>query len=60
MECPYCLNELCDHDYFGRGIPGTRDFKKIGDIYKYANEDCSMFDQHFHTRNGDLREGYPC
>lgn len=62
MECPYCEEELNDHDYYGRGIPGRSDFQKVGDIYKCENEECEAYQQTFYTRgnNDELHEGYPC
>lgn len=61
MNCPHCEQEMNYQDYYGLGIPGRNDFKKIGDIYKCQNEECEVFDTHFHTNNsGGLREGYPC
>lgn len=37
MQCPYCGTELRCEDYYGRGILGRSDFKKLGDIYKCQN-----------------------
>lgn len=62
MECPCCEKELECHDYYGLGIPGRSDFKKIGDIFKCDTEECLYYQEHFYTKeNGDeLFEGYPC
>ena len=61
MKCPYCGEELEYHDYYGNGIPGRNDFKKIGDIFKCENEECEAYEEHFYTdRNDELCEGYPC
>jgi len=71
MICPYCDSDLSYQDeyyigrpeYFygtaGNGIhyPSTK--KHLGDIFKCKNEECEMFEQHFHTSNGELKEGYP-
>ena len=62
MECPYCEQELNCVDYFGR-VASHQDGHVEGDIYKCGNEDCEMFDEHFHThRNNEseVHEGYPC
>lgn len=63
MQCPYCGTELRCEDYYGRGIPGRSDFKKLGDIYKCQNEFCEseIFNRYFYTdQNKNLHEGYPC
>jgi len=63
MDCTYCNEELELHDYYGQGIPGNNNFKKIGDIFKCINEDCEseIFNYFFYTNlSGQLFEGYPC
>jgi len=60
MECPSCNEELEYHDWYGTNMGFTRVNKKVGDIYICKNEKCESFEQHFHTRNDELLEGYPC
>lgn len=66
MECPYCGEDLLCEDYYGFGIPETPEFKKVGDIYRCQNDDCTcvgvdMPPCYFHTdQSGDLHDGYPC
>lgn len=69
--CPACTSDLQwkDEYFTGRpesfygnaanGIhyPSTK--QHLGDIYQCMNEDCECFQSHFHTRNGELIEGYP-
>lgn len=61
MECPYCEMELTIWDYYGLGIPGREDFRKIGDIFKCQNEECEACDSTFYTdEREELYEGFPC
>ena len=60
MNCPNCEKELNLHDWYGTNMGFTRTPKKIGDIYKCDNEQCESYEQSFHTRNGELLEGFPC
>ena len=62
MECPYCGEEMDEGGCFGR-LASHQDGHIEGDTYKCANEECEMFDEHFHThrnREYDVHEGYPC
>lgn len=68
MECLYSEHELTWRDFYGKhrwemglGVTGMRDhWEKSGDIYKCENEECPGYELHFHTRNGELIEGFPC
>ena len=74
MKCPECEEELNYHDYYYTGRPASfygtagngiaypeSQFRKLGDIYKCANEECECFDEHFYTdEQENLHQGYPC
>lgn len=61
MNCLYSEHELQYDDYYGKGNPLGRGFKKTGDIYKCSEESCEGFEKSFHTDTHDnLSEGYPC
>lgn len=75
MECPYCEEELCQHDSYFSGRPGsfygtsgngiyyppTPNYRKLGDIFKCHNEECEAYQEHFYTDlQENLHEGYPC
>lgn len=60
MECPYCEQELTYDDWYGTNMGYHRENNKLGDIYKCENESCEAFEEHFHTRNEELVQGYPC
>jgi len=66
VECSYCREELKYHDFYGANLHldsfgGVQHgFNKSGDIYKCDNEECDCFGGTFYTRNGELKEGYPC
>lgn len=60
MDCPTCNRELEWHDWYGTNMGSTREPNKLGDIYICQNEECESYEEHFHTRQGELCEGYPC
>ena len=60
MDCPNCGKELNYHDWYGIKMKFDGSGEKKGEIFKCENESCNLFEETFHTRNGELCDGYPC
>ncbi len=60
MNCPNCTKELVYKDWYGTNMKFNGSGNKKGNIYSCENESCESYEEHFHTRNGELQEGYPC